>query len=89
MSAEGLITLKRVMHDGTKIKALAGNNSLRREERIREHLKVAEELVRLTPDEEASPRVEKARQRAAQEKKERMEHALLELREDQKDKIAG
>src|SRR5271157_1677810 len=73
MSAGGLITLKRVMHDGTKIKALAANNSFRREERIREHLRVAEELVRLTPDEEARPGAEKARERAAQEKKERME----------------
>ena len=53
MSAEGLITLERVMHDGTKIKALAGSNSFRREERIREHLRVAEELVRQTPDENA------------------------------------
>ena len=89
MSAEGLITLKRVMHDGTKIKALAGNNSFRREEKIREHLRVAEELVRLTPDEEASPGAEKARERAAHEKKERMERALLENREDRKDEIAG
>src|SRR5208283_3670781 len=89
MSAEGLITLKRVMHDGTKIKALAGNNSFRREERIREHLRVAEELVRLTPDEEARPRAEKARQRAAQEKKERMEHALLELEKIRKTKSRG
>jgi transposase len=28
MSAEGLITLKRVMHDGTKVKALTGSNEL-------------------------------------------------------------
>jgi hypothetical protein len=88
MSAEGLITLKRVMHDGTKIKALAGNNSFRREKRIREHLRVAEELV-LTPDEEANPRVEKARERAVQEKKERMEHALLELEKIRKTKSRG
>ena len=89
MSAEGLITLERVMHDGTKIKALAGNNSFRREEKIREHLRVAEELVRLTPDEEASPGAEKARERAAQEKKERMEHALLELEKIRKTKSRG
>ena len=89
MSAEGLITLKRVMHDGTKIKALAGNNSFRREEKIREHLRVAEELVRLTPDEEASPGAEKARERAAHEKKERMERALLELEKIGKTKSRG
>ena len=59
MSAEGLITLERIMHDGTKVKALAGNNSFRREERIREHLKAAEEQVRQSPDEEASLRAQK------------------------------
>jgi transposase len=86
MSAEGLITLKRVMHDGTKVKALAGNSSFRREERIREHLRVAEELVRLTPDEEVGPRAEKARERVAHKKKERMERALLELEKIRKTK---
>lgn len=89
MSAEGLVTLERVMHDGTKVKALAGNNSFRREERIREHLKAAEEQVQQSPDEEASPKAEKARQRAAQEKKERMEHALLELEKIRKTKSRG
>lgn len=98
MSAEGLITLERVMHDGTKIKALAGNNSFRREERIREHLKAAEEQMQQSPDdsdsgvsckEEASLRAERARERAAQEKKERMEHALLELEKIGKTKSRG
>jgi hypothetical protein len=79
MSAEGLITLERVMHDGTKVKALAGNNSFRREEKIRQHLHAAEEQVNQSPDEEASLKAQKARERAAQEKKERMEQALLEL----------
>jgi len=88
MSAEGLITLERVMHDGTKVKALAGDNSFRREERIREHLKAAEEQLKQSPDdsdseasckEEVSLRAARARERAVREKKERMEHALLEL----------
>ena len=79
MSAEGLITLERVMQDGTKVKALAGADSLRREERIREHLKAAEEQIRHSPDDEASLRVQKARERSAKEKKERMEQALRQL----------
>ncbi len=87
MSAEGLITLERVMHDGTKVKALAGNNSFRREERIREHLKAAEEQVRQSPDEEASLRAQKAQERAAREKKERMELALKELEKIKNDEI--
>ncbi|HWT79825.1 MAG TPA: IS1182 family transposase, partial [Candidatus Methylomirabilis sp.] len=86
MSAEGLITLERVMHDGTKVKALATGGSFRREERIREHLKAAEEQVMKPPDEEASLRVQKARERTAQEKKERMEQALQELEKISKTK---
>jgi transposase len=80
MSAEGLITLERVMHDGTKVKALADSSSFRREEKIREHLKAAEEQVKQPPDEEASLRVQKAQERAAQEKKKRMDKALQELK---------
>jgi len=86
MSAEGLITLERVMHDGTKVKALAESSSFRREEKIREHLKAAEEQIRQAPDDseasckkEASLRAQKARERAAQEKKKRMDKALQEL----------
>ena len=46
LSAEGLITLERVMHDGTKVKALASGNSFRREKTLREHLEQARERVR-------------------------------------------
>ena len=79
MSAEGLITLERVMQDGTKVKALAGADSLRREERIREHLEAAQEQIRRSLDDEASLRVQKARERSMKEKRGRMEHALREL----------
>lgn len=96
MSAEGLITLERVMQDGTKVKALAGSNSFRREERIRQHLKAAEEHVQQSPDdseasckEQVSLRAERARERAVQEKKERMEHALRELEEIRTTKSRG
>jgi transposase len=41
LSAEGLVSLERVMHDGTRIKACAGADSFRREERLKEHLEVA------------------------------------------------
>src|SRR5208337_2152544 len=79
MSAEGLITLERIVQDGTKVKALAGKDSFRREDRIRKHLTAAEEQVRQAPEEEVSPRAQKARERAVKEKRERMEQALLEL----------
>lgn len=82
MSAEGLVTLERIMHDGTKVKACAGADGFRREERIKRHLKAAEEQIRTlreSPEEEMSLRQQKAHERAAREKKERMEHALSEL----------
>ena len=79
MSVEGLITLERVTQDGTKVKALAGGGSFRREDRIREHLHAAEEQVKQPPDEEVSVRTQKAQERAMKEKKERMELALNEL----------
>ncbi len=86
MSAEGLITLERVMHDGTKVKALADTGSFRREEKIREHLHAAEEQLNQPPDEEAGLRAQKARERAAREKKERMDKALQELEQIRKTK---
>jgi transposase len=82
LSSEGLVTLQRVMHDGTKIKACAAGKSFRREKRIREHLKIAREQVRAMEElseEEMSARIMKARQRAAREKQERLELALEEL----------
>ena len=46
LSAEGLITLERVTLDGTKIKANAGGNSFRRQEKLEAHLELAREQVR-------------------------------------------
>ena len=82
LSAEGLITLERVMQDGTKVKACAGGDTFRREEKIRAHLELAREQVRQMGDprgEEVSHRVAKARERAAREKEEKLEQALAEL----------
>jgi transposase len=82
LSAENLITLERVMHDGTKIKANAGSDSFRREDKVRAHLKMAEEHIQnmADPTEEShGERSSKARQRAVREKKERLELALNEL----------
>jgi transposase len=86
LSAEELITLERVTHDGTRIKANASSKSFRREKRIRAHLKAAREQVERMGDprsEDVSARVEKARQRAARERKERLEKAAKELKEIQ------
>ena len=82
MSAEGLVTLERVAHDGTKIKACASDDGFRREKRIKQHLEAAEEQIRLlreTSEEETNLRRQKAQERSAREKRERMERALSEL----------
>jgi hypothetical protein len=81
LSAEGLITLERVMRDGTKIKACAGADSFRREERIRAHLEAARGQVSAMGDPRAEPsaRQRAARQRAQRERTQRLEQALEEL----------
>jgi len=50
LSSEGLLSLERVMHDGTKIKACAGVDSFRREERLKEHLEAARKQVEAMGD---------------------------------------
>jgi transposase len=91
LSAEGLITLERVAHDGTKVRASAGSDTYRREKSIREHLALAQDQVeRLAKEDEQEGqlRLKKARERAARESKERLEKALVELekiREKKKD----
>jgi transposase len=82
LSSEGLITMERVMHDGTKIKASAGDNTFRREKTLRKQLIHAEAQVKAmeeAKEEEMTPRVRKARERAVRERRERLSHALDEL----------
>jgi transposase len=93
MSAEGLVTLERVMHDGSKVKACAGGDTFRREERLRAHLEAAREQVERMRDpqtaEEMGPRERKARQRAVRERKERLDFALEELEKVRQAKRGG
>lgn len=82
LSAKGLITLERVMHDGSKIKASASADTFHREDTIWKHLELAREQVKLTSEaseEEVGIKVVKARERAAREKEWRLELALQEL----------
>jgi transposase len=83
LSAEGLITLEQVMHDGTKVKAAASGKSFRGEETLREHLEAARQQVQQMGDPrqaEVSPRQAQARQRAARQKVERLQQALEEMK---------
>ena len=84
LSHQGLITLKRVMHDGTKIKAAAADKSFRRQATLESHLKEAQKQVEAMGDphsEQLSQGVAQARKRALREKQERLEQALKELEE--------
>ncbi len=92
LSVDGLITLERVMQDGTKIRAKAAADSFRRQQRVEQALKEAKAqvaAVEAMSEEEGSQRMAKARQRAARERQERLEQALKEfeqLEKEDKDK---
>jgi hypothetical protein len=82
LSADGLVTLERVMQDGTKIRANAAPDSFRRKERVEQGLKQAREqvaAVEAMSEEETSRRVAQGRKRAQRERQERLEKALEEF----------
>src|SRR5215470_3413535 len=83
LESQGLITMTRVMQDGTKIEAAASKSSFRREDKLRGLLKVAAKQVEALEEreegQENSERVRQAKRRAARERKERLEAALKEL----------
>ncbi len=81
LSSEGLVSLERVMHDGTRIKACAGADSFRREERLKEHLEAARKQVEAMgdPREEEPRRKRAAQERAVRERQQRLEQALEEV----------
>lgn len=83
LSADGLITLERVMQDGTKIRASAASGSFRSRERVERALQQAAEQVEAVEqmsEEETSRRAAKARQRAQREREERLGLALEEFK---------
>src|SRR5216683_107677 len=81
LSSEGLVSLERVMHDGTRIKACAGADSFRREERLKEHLEAARKQVEAMgdPRQEQPTRKRAAQKRALRERQQRLEQALEEV----------
>jgi transposase/Pyruvate/2-oxoacid:ferredoxin oxidoreductase delta subunit len=82
LSADGLITLERVMQDGTKIGGKAAQDSFRRKERVEQALKQAQEqvaAVEALSEQETSRRISKARSRAQRERQQRLEQALEEF----------
>lgn len=80
-----MIDLKRLLQDGTKIKAVAGSGSLHRkrtlEKRVREAQKLVKKLDAEAEGEEMDKRREAAQKRAAEEGLSRAEAALKKLKE--------
>ena len=84
LEQEGMVDLKQVTQDGTKISASAGSDTFRRKERLEKHLERARARVEeLSQEEESEARTKKAlaaQQRGAKEKLARMEQALEEIK---------
>jgi transposase len=83
LDAAGVISLERVMHDGTKIRAQAGVDTFRREKTLQQRMAVARELLAELGDpgqeSEGRSREEAAQARARQEQVKRLEEAIQEL----------
>ena len=82
LSAEGLITLERVMQDGTRIRACAASSGFHRKPRVEAYLEQAREAVEALEaqsEEECSKQIKGARERARRERRERLESALKEF----------
>ena len=81
LSDAGLVKMRLVAHDGTKIRAQAGVDSFRREATLREKLEQARKLVEEDPqaDGGGNKRQQAAQQRARRERLERANTALEQL----------
>jgi transposase len=90
LTMEKLVTLERVTVDGTKIRAAVNKKTFSRAQKIREHLKVArehiEELQKQAAEQEKRTRRAAAERRAARERVERLEEALVEVERLQAEK---
>jgi transposase len=87
--AAGAVTLERVAQDGMRVRASVGAGSFRRQERLKECLRLARERVnrlakeREHPDPMVTRREQRARERAARQRVERVKQALEYLPEAQ------
>ncbi len=95
LEQEGMVDLATVMHDGTKIEAVAGTGSYHRRGTLEKHLEQARQAVQQLQsesngnNEEAGKRRAAARRRAAREKLERMEAALKKMKQLEQDSRAS
>jgi len=91
LTHKGVVSVKRISQDGTKVRANAGGGSFRKEGKLREHLAAAkaqvEAVKKLADDARVSAVQRAAQERAAREREERITAALAELPKIQEDKI--
>jgi hypothetical protein len=87
LMADGLVTLTRIAQDGTKVRASAGAASFHRKKRLKQCLQVAREQLRQVKkqadDGSVMAREQAARERASEDRKRRIAHALEELKKVQ------
>ena len=95
---EGLVVLKRVAQDGTRVRASAGAGSFRRRRRLEQFVTAAREQVEAVKaqanaptDTQRTARRAAAQQRAARDRAERVQRALEELEriEQQREEMTG
>jgi transposase len=86
LQTAGVVDLKTLLHDGTKMRAVAGRGSLHRRETLQHRVKEARRVVRMLDKraeeaEAVDQRRRAAQERAAREKLSRAEAALKRLQE--------
>jgi transposase len=82
LSADGLITLERVMQDGTRVRANASSSGFHRKGRVEAYLEEAREAVETLEaqtEEQSSRQMQAAQQRARRERQQRLESAMTEF----------
>lgn len=85
LMAAGLVTLRRVAHDGMRVRASAGAASFRRKLRLKDYVKAARKHLAALKAEAAAPghrdRHEAAQLRGAEDRRRRVEEALAKMPE--------
>jgi transposase len=81
----GVVEVKRIVQDGTRVRACAGGRSFKTAQTLEQHLQAArqhlEEVKKAAEDPEMPARRKAAQQRAAREKLQRLEQALVEVKQ--------
>jgi transposase len=88
--AAGAIEVHRISQDGTRVRACAGASSFKTKDTLDQHLKAAQEHVRILKSQAQDPSVclqqQKAIERAAVDKAQRLQQALVEVQKVQQAK---